>query len=256
MGDTETETMDVGFNIGRIKPLIVWPETRLTTLIAQTLGYTHYNQLPTPSLSAYSCFMSPLCYLIVFDLEGDAFNVLSVRHGRKEGSSLRTFRSACRRFFGREQEDLESDFVQLAVLFLAYCAEKPVTEEYLDALVEDAAMVHFRMSKKLVALHASHNGLSSLSAKIFQSAGDVLDGRLPTHLARVAAAAEKAEANRLVQKEKDKEGGSRYKRQRDQKSPTVKEGNFWCFSCEKEFPKADKDHRISAEHVANAKKRF
>ena len=41
-------------------------------------------------------------------------------------------------------------------------------------------------------------------------------------------------------------GGSRHE---------MPSGNFWCQACAKELPKSDKDHRLSAEHLSNAKRK-
>ena len=96
-GDASRVEVDgVDFSAGRIKPLVMWPTSRLTTLIASALGYTHYSQFPMPSLDIYACFLTPLSYLVVFDIQArqELFSPQAVRHGFKEGRLLRAFRSS------------------------------------------------------------------------------------------------------------------------------------------------------------------
>ena len=206
----------------------------------------------------------------LFDLE--KIQAADVRHAAKEGRILKNFRAACRRFFGAHDEFLESQLRRLADVWLAYTSNRNeqglVADEVLDAVVEEGMEVHKAMSKRLMALHADAVAMPSTAKKVWLSAGDVLDQRLPVHLRSAAAAAEKAE-NHVVEKnagqsekrgreDTEKAGHRRQVGKRRTERPERKEvaaGNFWCVSCMKELPKTDKDHRLSAEHLANAKKR-
>lgn len=247
-----------------MKPLVAWPETRLSTLIATHLGLTKYGDLPSPTFSNYAFFITPIAYLFLFDLK--SITAFSCRHRSSEGRILKDFRAACRRFFGRVDEELDALLVRLGDIWLAFTGVKiedgSVEDESLDALVEEAFDLHTIMSKKLLSMHAEARSMPTTAKRVFLSAGDVLDGRLPVHLRQAAAAAEKAEAQHLGRLEVD--GGGRKRGRFDDGAagrfqrkdrPEVPSDMFWCHACGKAFPKNDSGHRSSEAHLEAAKRR-
>jgi hypothetical protein len=208
-------------------------------------------------MSNFAAFMTPLVYLFIFDLQ--SVSATSVRHGSKEGKLLRDFRQSCRRFFGSQDVVLEENLRRLADMWLAFTSDKDdegrVRDSALDGLVEEALPLHRTMSKRLMLLHAESTGMPETAKAVFLAAGDVLDLRLPHHLRAAATAAEKAQSHVL-------EGA--YKRQRLEApgvggrtggGPALASDTFHCKACKKDFPKSDKGHRTSAEHLEAAKKR-
>ncbi len=101
----------------KIAPLVLWPKTRLVTLIARALGVTSYSDLPSPTFTNYAFFLSPICYLFYLDLI-DGFKAADVRHQEDEGRVLKQFRDACRKFFRNEMP--EALLVEMSNTFLAY----------------------------------------------------------------------------------------------------------------------------------------
>jgi len=49
---------------GRIKPLVAYPETRLTTLVATHLGLARYSDLPPPFLCSIRMSPNAACLFI------------------------------------------------------------------------------------------------------------------------------------------------------------------------------------------------
>lgn len=243
---------------GDVPPLVRWPETRLTTIICHHLGYKKFSDLPNPTLSEYGCFMCPLTYLFVFDIA--KIQAKDVRHGIKEGRLLRHFRASCRRWWKKEDEELEEQFRRLADIWLAYTAVRDVNgaiaDDDMDQCVAEAMPIHQIMSKRLMSLHADATNMPKLARRVFMSAGDVLDTRLPKHMQIAADRAEKAESRALEKLGGGGGGGGSKKRERDEgPPPKIEAGNFWCQACKKQLPKTDTSHRTSEAHLANVKKR-
>jgi hypothetical protein len=247
----------------------------LTTLVATHLGFKNYGDLPSPSMSAFDGFMCPLSYLFLFDMD-DTFNAGSCRHGVREGRMLKAFRAANRRWFDKEDPELEALLVQMGDVWLSYTrptlvpatagvsADAPrvyqavVPDELLDACVEAAFTIHTAMTKLLMLKHAIKTDMPETARAVFLQAGGIVDNRLPMNLRGAAAAAEKAEIHKRS-RDGDKDDGRKERRRfggedrREKKH--VADGNFWCFACQKELPKSDAGHRTSVEHLAAMKKR-
>lgn len=245
---------------GRIKPLVAYPETRLTTLVATHLGLARYSDLPPPSFAVYACLLTPLAYLFIFD--NCSLGPKDLRHLKKEGRLLREFRAACRRFFDHEDEDLERDVRALGDLWLSFTSQRNqeghVPDDLLDALVEEAAAFCRPMAQRLMEKHANAQHLPRTARRVFLLAGSVLDSRLPTHLRQAAIAAEKAEAQARSRLQGGVggeggggEGGGRFpKRHR----PEVPKDHFYCQSCKKVIPKAEGAAHVASEEHQQAKK--
>lgn len=251
---------------GRVVPLSVYPRTRLTTLIATRLGLAFYRDLPAPGYESYPFLFSPLCYLLAFDSEG--ISAKDVRHLAREGKHLRGFRSACRQHLGGEQPALEVHLVALADRWLAFAGNPAAVEadpSLLDHCVDECYAIHVAMTRTLKELHVRKHGMPAAAAEIFLLSDSISDLRLPTHLRGAAQAAEKVEVQRRSRRggapaDDDDGGGRARKKPRGDgdgaRRPVVPPDSFWCQACRGLFPKAQgADHRTSASHVANAKKR-
>ena len=222
-----------------------------------------YSDLPTPCLSVFAAFMTPMVYLFIFDLK--SIMATCVRHNAKEGRVLKDFRASCRRFFGAVDASLEKDFQRMADVWLAFTATRitdskdgvigEVPDDMLDALIEEALVIHKQMVKRLTLLHVESSDMPETAKRVFLASGDITDVRLPFHLRGAAAAAEKANSYSIT--------NANGKRTRSPSRGAAAGGaastdsalTFFCKACKKDFPKTDTGHRESPGHIAAAKLR-
>lgn len=238
---------------GKIPPLQIWTQSRLSAAIGRALGYTKFEELPSLSWYGLDFIMSPLCYIFLFDKERITY--AHVRHLEKEGPTLASFRASLRLHFPDLLRGVlarvETLFTELANIFLSFggVLGEEMSDEAMDVMLREAHKIHKVLAALLSEEYANVSNMDAEVKAAFLRSGKYADLRLPVFLSGAIKAAEKVNT----------EKGKRARIETEGETPhpagitAPRTVTFFCKSCNKEIA-GDANHRLSPEHIENYKK--
>lgn len=225
---------------GRLKPLHLWPSTKLVTVCGLAAGLERYEDFPAQANpTALAFIMQPVLWLVW--CEAEVFSAEAVRHLAVEGVGIAALRAGLRQHLPL----LTATEARLAEVFLvevqAAGAILRTEPDLMEVLVAELQQKGVQWALTAGRAYAESHYPKGSDAKAFISSVTAMaDPALPPRLRKMQEA--------LKRPREDAQPPAPAAAAR----PSVPADSFFCKSCGKTFPKSEgPKHRESAEHKRN-----